>query len=706
MSDCLGIGTAVGGATQAGADIYGAASVAQTNANNLAAQQARQALVQQYMNQYMTQAQSPYASATMQFLAGGIAPGGGYQGSGAITNTPPGQVTTLFGGPQNGQTTGGGGPASAPSGGGGGGGGSVPSGTPTGSDPSGQGAGPAYNAMPNIPALLQSYAASAPTFQSSGQVTAAPAPATPVNPQAVQSYQQQQTDYNAYIAGGQSPQAAQMQVQQDYGGAYIASDPSAPQVSAAATPTTPSYNQGQGYYQALVSMGIAPAQATQYAQQLGGGTVNGGGVPGASTTVNGQQATVNGQGQLIAGAPAQGQPIYQPDGTLIGYTGAPGMQPTTASGVPSTIPANYTGVPQTGTGTVTGDPSQSNQGTTVNGTQYTPGQSATLTYPGAPTGSAPSGGVAPTFGTQTGSPNMGQGGGVLPSIYNYQAQNPFTYQAAQIGSPAAPAGTQGFNSGQDGMLQMMRQSFMAGQPGGQGANAPYSAAQNTGLNQAIQQGATNMPAFNTSPEEQAVNNLNMFNLQQQVNNLQGSAGSLGARFGTALNYNQGQMTANALTNNSAQLQQIAQSSFNTQQANQLQAQGLGVQNLANYNSNTLAGLQSNQAALNQAGQFNAAAGQTMSAQNAQQGNIFNNLMLSGSQQAAGQQQSQTGQNTSLLGLLAGLSVPQAQSSPYPGAANNIGQMATLYPFLNQLMQPAGSSTSGGTSSSNVNVGLQ
>ncbi len=305
------------------------------------------------------------------------------------------------------------------------------------------------------------------------------------------------------------------------------------------------------------------------------------------------------------------------------------------------------------------------------------------TVPGIPQGTAP-----PVNGTTA--PPTTQGGNIdigANTAYQYQAQGPFTYNASQIQSPAAPSGTQGFNAGQDGLMQMLQRQFGPGNPGGgSGGQGGYSAAQNTGLNRAIQQGATNMPAFNTSPEEQAVNNLNMFNLQKQTEALQGSAGSLGQRFGTAMNYNEGQLRANALTNNAAQLQQIAQSSFNTQQQNQLQAQGLGIQNLQNYNANTLQGLMANQTSANQAGQFNAAAGQTASAQNAQQGNIYNNLMTSILGNASNLQGQQNSMNTSLLGLLAGLGVPQVQGSPYGSAAGQIGQIATLYPFLQNLLQ--------------------
>lgn len=183
-----------------------------------------------------------------------------------------------------------------------------------------------------------------------------------------------------------------------------------------------------------------------------------------------------------------------------------------------------------------------------------------------------------------------------------------------------------------------------------------------------------MQQYDNSGLFNALSNRSDYDLMNKMNDVMGSAGSLGRRFGTAMNYNLGNMAANAVTGLDLNRQQVGAQSFEAAQGRQLQA------------------MTGNQQALNQAGQFNAAAGQTMSSQNAQQGNIFNQLMMGGLGNANAFQQSQTGSNTSLLALLAGLGVPNQQASALPGAVGQVGQIATLYPFLQQLMQNGKSTT--------------
>lgn len=89
----------------------------------------------------------------------------------------------------------------------------------------------------------------------------------------------------------------------------------------------------------------APAPTPAVAPLPNGGTVEGTVV----TLPNGQQAKVV-NGQLIAGAPANGQPIYQGDGTQIGTTG---QSPAAYAGVPAGLPGSI--------GSGTGDPTQSDQ---------------------------------------------------------------------------------------------------------------------------------------------------------------------------------------------------------------------------------------------------------------------------------------------------------------------------------------------------------
>lgn len=321
-----------------------------------------------------------------------------------------------------------------------------------------------------------------------------------------------------------------------------------------------------------------------------------------------------------------------------------------------------------------------------------------------------------------------------------QAQQQFSAAAGGFNVPTV-TGTQGVNAGQDALLQMMRRSF----------EPPRDAQLG---NQLAQLGAGNSQYDNTDLFA-ALNNQADMALSDQVAQLQGSAGSLGQRFGTAMNLNESRLRQRSLVDRNTLNQQIGAQSFESAQNRALQALGLsagreqalgqlGLQGaglnlqaaqsaqqgafegqgldlqaqLANAQNALTAGLQTqqlgqqnnqfnaqlgtqnnqfnvqnmlqqmlaNQNAANQGGQFNAQMQQTMSGQNAQQMNIFNNLMLQALGQASGMQQQQMGSNTSLIGLLAGLGIPQSSPSAFPGALSNIGQIAMMYPIFRQLGQ--------------------
>jgi hypothetical protein len=94
----------------------------------------------------------------------------------------------------------------------------------------------------------------------------------------------------------------------------------------------------------------------------------------------------------------------------------------------------------------------------------------------------------------------------------------------------------------------------------------------------------------------------------------------------------------------------------------------------------------NQAAFNQAGQFNAAQQQAMHAFQAQQGNQYNQNIFQALSQAQAMQQAQQQQNMGWAGLMAGVPVPQAQPSPWPGAIGDIGQLMMMPWLFNQMRQ--------------------
>lgn len=99
----------------------------------------------------------------------------------------------------------------------------------------------------------------------------------------------------------------------------------------------------------------------------------------------------------------------------------------------------------------------------------------------------------------------------------------------------------------------------------------------------------------------------------------------------------------------------------------------------------------NQQALNQAGQFNASQNMQNSQFGAQQGNIYNQLMMSGMMNSGNLQNQQQSQNAQLLGILGGMNVPQQQVNPMYGAVGDAAQQAMMMPMLMQMMQQGGGS---------------
>jgi len=371
-----------------------------------------------------------------------------------------------------------------------------------------------------------------------------------------------------------------------------------------------------------------------------------------------------------------------------------------------------------------------------------------------------------------------------PSFAGAQSAAPGQMQAALVAPNAFGklGGTQGFNQGQDGLLQMMRREIGLQQDPSlalnlQQINAGNSQFDNSQLFKALQ--ATDDPA-----------------LQRQVDQLHASAGSLGARFGTAMQRNEAELRGNFAAAAQARNAQIAQQSFEAAQARRLQGLGLtgqlqdqtnqfglanaGLQlqagqaagglersgqqlqlqsgqfdignqlqaalaNQASQNAtqqfnigNTLqnqqfnaanqqqAGLANqallaqllpgarqnslqaqlanqnvlaqyglaNQTALNNAGQFNAGMNMQQNQFNAQQGNIYNQLILSALGQANQSQLAQNQYNAGLVGILNGLGVPQQQLSPWPGAIADLGGTAMSLPLLYQFMNQNNRTTSG------------
>lgn len=314
-------------------------------------------------------------------------------------------------------------------------------------------------------------------------------------------------------------------------------------------------------------------------------------------------------------------------------------------------------------------------------------------YPVGPTDSTPwiPSNTPPIGMPQTGGPGTGDD----QTMYRYTPSQGFTYDPSQI----AGINTQGFNTGQDAMLQLMRSN-----PGGQ-------ATREAGLDTNLLSLGKGDSAFDNSDLFKALAPIDQRGLDEQVAGLHASAGSLGQRFGTAMNEKEALLRSNIQNQTNARNAQIQSSSFENAQARRMQALGLssGRESMFNQlplqygNLNlgaasaygnmvgqreglNLQGQMANAGYANQAGQFNAGQRQMADQFNAGQGNIWNQTMLGAMSQAGGMQQNQNQYNAGLLGILNGVGVPMGQPSAWPGAISDIGSSLGFLPYLIQMMR--------------------
>lgn len=624
-SNLGGILTGIGSVAQGVGAVAGAGSSDAANAANLAAQKQRLQLIQGYVDRYLQPSTNPYSMAMMSFLNSG-------RGVGA-TQPGGGQIGGSYG-PQ---------PTTPPSDGSGGGG--FPGGTPPGQfyPPGPSPSSPPSDGQPWQP------------LPGSGQFSSAnPTGATPRLPGAGGGLPTGSQGLGAWPADVTAPGGWGASQSRPY---RPGEQVGAPIGRGANGELVYGYSYGTragdiNYQNPLTGDYTTWTRPPGYTgpdiplQQSAGATPPTG-------AGSGQQAP-----PTYAGGPPQSAALQAGAG-LYGSAGSYGNQPTQNPALASLF--GSLGVGPTVPGMTTPSDYQSTSSTDFPPRAPDTGTGTTQPLFGAFGGPQVAPGDVTAGATGNGYPAV-----QTPQQYQYQAQNPYTYNASTIGqAPLIGGGTQGFNSGQDGLMQSLARQYKG-----------PDATQN-GLQQ-----------FDTTNQFSALRAQNAQQLGLQVGALQGSAGSLGQRFGTAMNQNEALLRSTATTNEAAQLANLQSQSFENAQGRQLQAgmqmQGFGQQNdLANQQV-LMQMLTGNMNALNQAGQFNANAGQTMSSQNAQQGNIFNNLVMSGLSQAGGMQGSWQSGNAGLLGLLAGLGVPQQQPSAYPGAISSIGQIASLYPFLQQL----------------------
>ena len=245
---------------------------------------------------------------------------------------------------------------------------------------------------------------------------------------------------------------------------------------------------------------------------------------------------------------------------------------------------------------------------------------------------------------------------IQPYLQQSQGENPYAAQLMQMmksGAFQGPAtqqaftytpsgGTQGFNTGQDSYMQMLR---TGGQP------------------------------FDTSKMFSDLAPVDNRLLEQQLAQSRGATSSLGQRFGGAQLNRESNLRRDFLQNVTARNAGIQQGSYESAQ-----------QRVAN------AALQLQQGGLSQMGMFNQA-GQFNAGQQAQAGQFnvgvqqgYNQFLASILGQAGGLQAQQRGQQAQLLAIMAGQPAPQQQPSQLPGAIGDAGNLAMFLPFLQSAMK--------------------
>lgn len=215
---------------------------------------------------------------------------------------------------------------------------------------------------------------------------------------------------------------------------------------------------------------------------------------------------------------------------------------------------------------------------------------------------------------------------------------PGSFNAPQINAPAA-VGTQGMNSGQDALMQMMRANL----------GPPSDASLQQNMQKQIG-GFGGGGAFDPSALLNSMKTNQQQTLNEQVAGLQGSAGSLGQRFGTGMANAEARLRTNLGSQFEQQNQQVAQSAF--ENAANRSSQALGLQQ--GYQQ-TLNQLPFQQAQLQQQAAASGGALQQQGSQldlQAQIQNAMNSLQAQQSNQGAALQTGLQGQNLGLQAQLA------------------------------------------------------
>lgn len=277
-----------------------------------------------------------------------------------------------------------------------------------------------------------------------------------------------------------------------------------------------------------------------------------------------------------------------------------------------------------------------------------------------------------------------------------------TYNPAQVGQGIDPTTLMPTGGAYGDAISQMTALLGKSAPGYE-ANANVDSALNDLLS-----GHT---TFDNSQQFAALAPIQQRQQDQALAQLHGSFGSLGQRFGTSAMQQESQLRSQMVQNQALQNAQIAGTSFENSQNRRIGALGVGAQreqaasqiglqgyqarlgglgqlgSLGLQRDNSMGQLQlgaaqlnqqgalANQAATNQAGQFNAQAGNDYT-------QYYNNYMMQALGLGNSMQQGNQNYNLQLLALMNGQQLPQQTPSAIPGAIGDLGQLMAFLPFLN------------------------
>ena len=321
-------------------------------------------------------------------------------------------------------------------------------------------------------------------------------------------------------------------------------------------------------------------------------------------------------------------------------------------------------------------------------------------------------------GAGGGMPSFAQASGMaIPQIGTALAGDPRTVMPGDVDVDGLQ--NSGYNTGQDALMQALNRS----------PEAQRTGAIDSNLNNLFTTGA---PA-QMDPVWGAIQKQQGNQMQEAINRVLATSGTVGQRFGSGMFSQVGDIAAKMLDNQNAQTAQLGLSAYENAQGRRMSALGLGNDrdmgfgnlglgaqqnqftgaNMLQQGGLGLGGLQlgamqgnqqanlqgqlanqgafqqnalANMNALNQTGQFNAGTMMQGMGMNQQAAQLYNQNLMQLLGFGAGQYGGQQNANQNLLALMAGMPGQQPYANQMPGAMGDIGNMMMMFGLMNQGQQ--------------------